>query len=89
MNDEIVKLVEEFKDGNEEPLDGDAVDKLVHIIWCKINLLEGNITEDEYKRLLDRPYFSTIFLDKCDKCDSNKIIKGYALCDECAKKLDN
>lgn len=37
---------------DEEPLDGDAVDRLCEIIKAKINLHEGNITESEYEKIL-------------------------------------
>lgn len=37
---------------DEEPLNGDAVDRLCEIIKAKINLHEGNITEDEYEKIL-------------------------------------
>ena len=52
MNKHIYKLIEEYKDGNNEPLDGDEVDRLCEIIKAKINLVEGNITQEEYDNLL-------------------------------------
>ena len=45
-------IIDEYKDGSDEPLDGDDVDRLVDIIRAKINLHEGNITEQEYNTLL-------------------------------------
>ena len=45
-------IIDDFKDISfgepDEPLDGDGVDSLVEIIKAKINLMQGNITEDEY-----------------------------------------
>lgn len=52
MNKHIYKLIEEYKDGTNEPLDGDEVDRLCEIIKAKINLNEGNITEQEYNIIL-------------------------------------
>lgn len=45
-------IIDDYKDGDNEPLDGDEVDDLVSIIKAKINLNEGNITEDEYNEIL-------------------------------------
>ena len=52
MNKHIYKLIEEYKGGTNEPLDGDEVDRLCEIIKAKINLNEGNITEEEYNIIL-------------------------------------
>lgn len=49
----IREVILEFRsDSCDEPLDGDEVDSLIEIIRAKINLHEGNITEDEYNELL-------------------------------------
>jgi hypothetical protein len=53
----LLPIINEFKDGDDEPLDGDAVDVLVNIIRAKINLHEGNITEEEYNKILDGEIF--------------------------------
>ena len=46
--EQLLPIIIEYKDGNDaEPLDGDEVDNLCHIIKTKINLYEGNITEIE------------------------------------------
>lgn len=50
--EQLQPIIDEFKDGNDEPLDGDEVDKLAKIIKAKINLQEGNITEKEYEEIL-------------------------------------
>jgi hypothetical protein len=52
--EQLLPIIIEFKDGNDEPLDSNCVDKLCHIIKTKINLQEGNITEAEYEKELDR-----------------------------------
>ena len=56
---QLLPIIEEYRGGavsfanNEnEPLDGDEVDDLVKIIKAKINLHEGNITEEEYNEIL-------------------------------------
>jgi hypothetical protein len=54
---QLLPIINEFKDGDDEPLDGDAVDVLVNIIRAKINLHEGNITEEEYNKILDGEIF--------------------------------
>jgi hypothetical protein len=50
--EQLIPIIDEFKDGSDEPLDGDEVDGLVKIIQAKINLQEGNITPDEYEEIL-------------------------------------
>jgi hypothetical protein len=50
--DQLMPIIEEYKDGSDEPLDGDDVDDLVKIIKAKINLQEGNITAEEYDAIL-------------------------------------
>jgi hypothetical protein len=49
--DLLLTIIEEYKDGSDEPLDGDEVDRLCEIIKAKINLQEGNITQQEYENL--------------------------------------
>lgn len=49
----LSEIIEEYKDGDAEPLDGDAVDNLTEIIRIKLNLTEGNLTENEYNAMLD------------------------------------
>ena len=45
-------IIDEYKTGNDEPLDGDEVDSLLKIIKAMINFNEGNITEKEYNKIL-------------------------------------
>jgi hydroxymethylpyrimidine pyrophosphatase-like HAD family hydrolase len=45
-------IIKEY--GENELLDSDDVDNLVNIIKAKINLHEGNITEEEYDNILNR-----------------------------------
>ena len=56
--EQLFPIIEEYKDGDEDALDGDAVDDIVddivEIIRAIINLQEGNITEEEYYTLLER-----------------------------------
>ena len=39
----VREIVLAYKDGNNEPLDGDAVDELIGKIKAYINKIEGNI----------------------------------------------
>ena len=50
--DQLLPLINEYKSGSDEPLDGDEVDSLCEIIKAMINLHEGNITEEEYNEIL-------------------------------------
>ena len=57
MKDWITQLqpiIDEFKDGSNDPLNGDDVDELARIIKAKLNLQEGNITQEDYEAILDR-----------------------------------
>ena len=42
MDGEIREIIREFKDGNDEPLDGDEAGRLADLIRDKINGIEGN-----------------------------------------------
>jgi hypothetical protein len=58
----LLPIIEEYRGGEIspeddenyaiEPLNGDEVDRLCEIIKAKINLQEGNITEEEYENIL-------------------------------------
>lgn len=43
MDKEIIEIIRLHKAGNDEPLDGDDVDRLVDLIRDKINEIEGNV----------------------------------------------
>jgi len=47
----LQEIIDGYKDGDDEALDGDSVDILSNIIKAKINLQEGNITHEEYLKL--------------------------------------
>jgi hypothetical protein len=47
----IATIIKLYKDGNNEPLDGDEVDVLTEHLRNELNLFEGNITEEEYFEL--------------------------------------
>lgn len=52
--EQLLPIRNEFMDGCvDEPMDGDDVDELCKIIKAKLNLNEGNITEEEYNNILD------------------------------------
>ena len=36
----------------DEPLDGDEVDRLTEFLRAKLNLINGNITQEEYNKIL-------------------------------------
>ena len=48
----LLQIIEEYKGGSDEPLDGDDTERLSDIIKAKIDLQEGNITNDEYDKIL-------------------------------------
>ncbi len=50
---ELRRIIAEFKDGAEGPLNEGEIRDLVKIIQVKIELLEGLITEDEYDERLN------------------------------------
>ncbi len=50
---ELRRIIAEFKDGDEGPLNEDEIRDLVKIIQAKIELLEGLITEEEYDERLN------------------------------------
>lgn len=55
MNLTLEQIILEYKDDYEEgniSLDGDEVDDLICILRAKINLHEGNITQEEYDEIL-------------------------------------
>jgi hypothetical protein len=49
----LAPIINEYKEGSDEPLDGDEVERLTEIIRAKINLNEGNITEEECEEILN------------------------------------
>lgn len=51
---QLIPIIEECEDGDTDPLDGDDVDRLSIIIKAKLNLFEGNITEKEYLKQIER-----------------------------------
>lgn len=56
FEEEVRKIILAYKDGSPEPLDGDEVDRLSSIIKAEINLIEGNMNEQEYNDALDADY---------------------------------
>jgi len=69
--DQLIPIIDEYKNGSlDEPLDGDAVDRLCAIIKAKINLQEGNITNEEYETQLDiQPSRKVLIFYGKDLCD--------------------
>jgi len=46
--EELSSILFDWKEGSDEPLDGDEVDRLAEVIRAKLNYMEGNCTWDEY-----------------------------------------
>lgn len=53
FGEELQKILNIYTDNEwtSEPLDGDEVDNLVEHIRNQLNLLNGNVTEQEYEKL--------------------------------------
>lgn len=54
--DEVLyNILDEYTNENwgNEPLDGDEVDRLTEFLRAKLNLINGNITQEEYDKLFD------------------------------------
>lgn len=51
----LYDILDVYTDNNweNEPLDEDEIDSLVEFLKLKLNLINGNITEEEYNKLLD------------------------------------
>lgn len=51
---ELEKILKIYNEEDDEPLDGDGVEKLVKHIRNKLNLIQGNITQAEFIKLENR-----------------------------------
>jgi len=49
----ISLLLNSWKAGVDDPLDGDAVDDMLEVLKVDINLFEGNITQKEADEYFD------------------------------------
>lgn len=51
FEEELIKILDEYteQEWQDEPLDGDEVDILVEHLRNRLNLLNGNITKEEYE----------------------------------------
>ena len=71
-HEQLEHILEQYREVQgipaDDPLDGDEVEHLCHILKAKLNLIEGNITEEEY--LESPPY------DAWVKLHHNYIKKG-------------
>ena len=56
FSEPLQSIIDEYKDGSKEPLDGDEVDRLTEHLRNKLNLSEGNITEKEYLEEVAKEY---------------------------------
>lgn len=52
FQDELIQILNSYDPTwQSDPLDGDEVERLVNHLRNRLNLLNGNITEDEYNEL--------------------------------------
>lgn len=51
----LYEILDEYTNENweNETLDGDEVDRLTEFLRAKLNLINGNITQEEYNKLFD------------------------------------
>lgn len=54
FGDLVHGIIEMYKEGSDEPLDGDETERLAEIVLAEMDLIEGNITEEEYHERLER-----------------------------------
>ena len=47
----LQEIIDIYNDGVDEALDGDDVDRLVKHLRNQLNLMQGNITNSEYREL--------------------------------------
>lgn len=55
-DDLLYQILDVYTDNSwifDDPLDGDEIDSLVEFLKLKLNLINGNITREEYNKLLD------------------------------------
>lgn len=48
MDDIVYFMIESYKNWSDEPMDGDEVEQMIKLVRKKANLIEWNITQDEY-----------------------------------------
>ena len=53
FGDLVYEIIQTYKDGSPEPLDGDETERLAHIVLAEMDLIEGNITNEEYNERLE------------------------------------
>lgn len=54
FDDFVRGIIEMYKDGSDEPLDGDETKRLAEVVLAEMDLIEGNITKEEYRERLER-----------------------------------
>ena len=56
----LLPIIMEYRQfDTNDPLDGDEVERLCEILKAKINLHEGNITEEEYHKIVELSVFAS------------------------------
>jgi len=57
-DEELIKIVADYKEKEgyevDEALDGDETERLAGILLIELDLMEGNITQEEYLKRLER-----------------------------------
>ena len=53
FNDLVYEIIQVYKDGSTEPLDGDETESLAHMVLAEMDIIEGNITRGEYEKKLE------------------------------------
>lgn len=48
FEEQLREILNKYNQGSNEPLDGDEVDTLVEHLKNQLNLMQGNITSEEY-----------------------------------------
>ena len=53
FEEELIKILDEYteQEWQDEPLDGDEVDVLIEHLRNTLNLINGNITRQEYEEM--------------------------------------
>jgi len=62
FGEELVKILDIYTENgfsNGEPLDSDEVESLTHLLKAQLELLNGNITEEEYNNMLEPKLYPT------------------------------
>ena len=93
---ELGKIVNDYKEKSSydvgEALDGDETEQLAEILHLQIDLIEGNITEEEYWGKWERREKEVKARLKCKKCKKEFKIEndymGIVTCPYCSEYIE-